>query len=130
MELVWQDYVARNIQELYEIRDYHHAATILANEFRSEFKDVCRVLSEFRITTADILAKGGNESAIPKNFSAILRAMPSYVNYYRCPNDGTEWVDCWSSMCNDRCPRCNAEIEPFRSDVVDVPLAHELTMLR
>jgi CRISPR-associated protein Csd2 len=73
--LVWQDYIPREVQNLYEIRDYHHSASILANEFRGEFKEVCKALSEFRITTADILAKGGNESAIPKKFSAILRPM-------------------------------------------------------
>ncbi|MFI5102053.1 MAG: hypothetical protein ACHP9V_01655 [Terriglobales bacterium] len=73
--LVWQDYVPREVQDLYEIRDFHHAATILAHEFRGEFQDVCSALKGFRITTADILAKGGNESAIPKKFSAILRPL-------------------------------------------------------
>jgi hypothetical protein len=73
--LVWQDYIPSGVQKQYEIRDYHHAATILAHEFPGEFKDVCRALTEFRITTADILAKGGNESAISKRFSAILRPL-------------------------------------------------------
>jgi len=73
--LVWKDYLPPDIQQLYEIRDYHHAATILAHEFQTEFQDVCKALSGFRITTADILAKGGNESAIPKKFSAILRPL-------------------------------------------------------
>jgi len=41
-----------------------------------------------------------------------------YKNYYRCPNDGTEWKDEWSCMCNDRCPECNAEIEPYDSKEV------------
>ena len=39
----------------------------------------------------------------------------TYRNFYRCPNDGTKWQDEWSCMCNDRCPKCNAEIEPYRS---------------
>jgi CRISPR-associated protein Csd2 len=73
--LVWQDHVPRELQNLDEIRDYHHAATILAHEFRGEFQDVCSALKGFRMTTADILAKGGNESAIPKKFSAILRPL-------------------------------------------------------
>jgi CRISPR-associated protein Csd2 len=73
--LVWQDSLPREVQSLYEIRDYHHAATILAHEFRGEFQDVCSASKEFRITTADIVAKGGNESAIPKKFSAILRPL-------------------------------------------------------
>jgi hypothetical protein len=39
-----------------------------------------------------------------------------FRNYYRCPYDGVEWQDNWSCMCNDRCPVCNAEIEPFNSE--------------
>jgi hypothetical protein len=36
-----------------------------------------------------------------------------YTNhYYHC---GVEWTDDWSCMCDDRCPVCNAEIEPFWS---------------
>jgi hypothetical protein len=54
--------------------------------------------------------------------------MPGFVNYYRCSNDGTEWADVWSCMCNDKCPSCNAEIEPYRSNDIDSPLAHELAM--
>ncbi len=39
-----------------------------------------------------------------------------FRNYYRCPNDGSVWQDTWSCMCNDKCPVCNAEIEPFDSE--------------
>jgi len=39
-----------------------------------------------------------------------------FRNYYRCPNDGTEWDDAWSCACNDKCPACNAEIEPYDSE--------------
>ena len=51
------------------------------------------------------------------------QAVTTYVNYYRhddCPlaNEPVEWVDMWSCMCNDRCPRCDAEIEPYHSKVV------------
>jgi hypothetical protein len=42
-----------------------------------------------------------------------------FRNYYRCPNDGTEWSDEWSCMCNDRCPLCNAEIEPYESEDIN-----------
>jgi hypothetical protein len=38
-----------------------------------------------------------------------------YINYYSCPC-GMRWVDKWSCMCNDRCPTCNKEIEPYRSE--------------
>jgi hypothetical protein len=39
-----------------------------------------------------------------------------YINYYRCPDDRTEWIMVWSCMCNDRCPTCRHEIEPYKSE--------------
>jgi hypothetical protein len=54
--------------------------------------------------------------------------MNTYLNYYRCPNDGSEWVDAWSSGCNDKCPLCQAEIQTYRSDEISIPLANELAM--
>jgi len=42
-----------------------------------------------------------------------------YRNYYRCPKCVTEWEGEWDCMCNDRCPRCGAEIEPYSSEEID-----------
>ena len=39
--------------------------------------------------------------------------------FYRCPNDGEEWEDYWSCACDDRCPKCNAEIEPYKYEEKD-----------
>lgn len=39
-----------------------------------------------------------------------------FVNFYRCPADGTTWADSWSATCNDRCPKCGREIEPYKSE--------------
>lgn len=52
----------------------------------------------------------------------------AYVNYYQCPKDEIEWADLWTCQCNDKCPVCNSEIEPLRSDEVNAPLAHEIAM--
>ena len=42
-----------------------------------------------------------------------------YINYYRCPFDGTEWADVWSCCCNDMCPKCGTkDIEPYKSEDV------------
>jgi hypothetical protein len=54
--------------------------------------------------------------------------MINYLNYYHCPNDGKEWVDLWSCMCNDKCPLCDAEIEPYRSEEIKAAPAHESSM--
>jgi hypothetical protein len=39
----------------------------------------------------------------------------NFENHYICPYDKTEWSDIADSMCNDRCPECNKEIQPTES---------------
>jgi len=42
-----------------------------------------------------------------------------YLNHYRCPYCQTEWEDEWDCACNDSCPHCNKEIEPYESSLID-----------
>ena len=37
------------------------------------------------------------------------------IHYEHC---GEEWTDYWSCACNDRCPKCNREIEPYHFEVL------------
>jgi len=39
--------------------------------------------------------------------------MAWYLKYYECSACGIKWTDEWSCTCNDRCPECRAEIEPY-----------------
>lgn len=39
-----------------------------------------------------------------------------FRNHYHCDDCDVEWQDDWSCMCNDRCPSCNKEIEPYESE--------------
>lgn len=73
--MIWQTHIPPNLPNLYEIHDYGHAAGILKSEFPTEFNDIIDALTKFRIKKADITAKGGNESNIPKALSAILRPL-------------------------------------------------------
>jgi hypothetical protein len=41
---------------------------------------------------------------------------PRYTNHYLCPTDRVRWDAHWSCMCNDRCPTCNAIVEPFATN--------------
>lgn len=41
--------------------------------------------------------------------------VPWFRNHYRCPC-GSEWQDEGDCTCNDRCPACNAEIVPCKSE--------------
>ena len=39
---------------------------------------------------------------------------------YVCPEDGTRWMMEWFCPCNDRCPTCDEDIEPFKvEDITD-----------
>lgn len=69
------DYLPAEFLELYEVHNYRHAAEVLATGCPEEFAELIGALSQFRITTADILAKGGNESQIPKRLSSLLRPL-------------------------------------------------------
>jgi hypothetical protein len=71
--MIWEEYIPKDISELYEVHDFKHAAAILKNEFPAEFSEICDVLRIFRFSEKDVLAGGGSESAIPKRFSSILR---------------------------------------------------------
>ncbi|OAI27954.1 hypothetical protein [Methylomonas koyamae] len=52
--------------------------------------------------------------ATPAEISAVR-----YLNQYRCPYCQTEWEDGWDCACNDRCPDCNKEIEPYESALIE-----------
>ena len=41
-----------------------------------------------------------------------------YLNLYEC-GCGCHWEDEWDCTCNDRCPNCNKEIEPYSSIELD-----------
>ena len=71
------DEVSRHINsevlELYDVYSYRHAAAIMKTSFPSELEEIEQALLDFKITIKDIATPGGNESIIPKKFSATLR---------------------------------------------------------
>jgi hypothetical protein len=36
-----------------------------------------------------------------------------YINHYFCSYCQLEWQDEWDCGCNEKCPDCNKEIEPY-----------------
>jgi hypothetical protein len=38
---------------------------------------------------------------------------PRCTNSYLCQQDNVRWDAKWSCVCNDRCPTCDALVEPF-----------------
>jgi hypothetical protein len=77
------DYIPDDIMELYEVHNYRHAAEVLATGCREEFEELVGALRKFRLATTDILAKGGNESQIPKRVASLLRPLRWYETRIR-----------------------------------------------
>lgn len=65
--------VPQEIHDLYEVHNFKHAAEVLQTSCSSEFEELCRALTAFRLSTEDLLAPGGNESRIPKKVASLLR---------------------------------------------------------
>ncbi|MHB8201695.1 MAG: BglII/BstYI family type II restriction endonuclease [Acidithiobacillus sp.] len=65
--------IPEDISQKYEIHNFRHAAEILGTSCESDFAEILNALHEFKITTADIMASGGNESNIPKIVSQLMR---------------------------------------------------------
>ncbi|MFO0967629.1 MAG: BglII/BstYI family type II restriction endonuclease [Gemmataceae bacterium] len=68
-------YVPRDIQDKFEVLNYRNAAQILFTAAPQEFEGLLGALRAFSLTIAEIRKRGGNESDIPKKFSAILRPL-------------------------------------------------------
>jgi hypothetical protein len=53
-----------------------------------------------------------------KKISSDISSKVEYKfrNFYECPDCKVKWQDEWDSMCNDRCPKCDKEIQPYASE--------------
>jgi hypothetical protein len=47
-----------------------------------------------------------------------------YLNHYDCDRCGTEWANCWSCMCDDKCPSCGVSVSPSNSEDLSRQLNH------
>ncbi|UYQ73463.1 restriction endonuclease [Pelagibacterium flavum] len=65
--------VPEDIRKKFDVVSYRNAAVILAESRKAEFEELLTFLRDFKITTTMIRTAGGNESDIPKLFSAGLR---------------------------------------------------------
>lgn len=66
-------YIPEDVRARYEVYSYRSAALILSQTHPIEFGEIMDALRAFKIDTGIIGEAGGNESKIPKLFSALLR---------------------------------------------------------
>ena len=60
------------LMERFEFHSYGHALEILIESFPLQWHDVCQALSQFKVSVDELVAAGGNETAIPKKFDDVL----------------------------------------------------------
>lgn len=65
-------YIKDSLLQKFEFHNYGHAIEILHEAFPEEWNNIQECLEKLSISTDDIMASGGNETAIPKKFDNIL----------------------------------------------------------
>ena len=67
-----KEYIRADLLEKFEFQNYGHALEILSEAFPEEWNDIQDCLMTLKITEGDLIAAGGNETAIPKKIDDVL----------------------------------------------------------
>lgn len=65
-------YIRNSLLDRFEFQSYGHALEILSEAFPTEWNEIQDCLEQLSISTEDLRAAGGNETAIPKKFDDVL----------------------------------------------------------
>jgi hypothetical protein len=71
----WFSLIPEDIHARYELYNFNHAAEILSQAYPAESAELMNALRRFSLSTSDIIAGGGSESAVPKALSAELHPL-------------------------------------------------------
>lgn len=74
---------------------------------------ICEDLYNYDFSNEDIASK-----LIIKYKTEDIPEENTMINYYECNDCNESWEDTHSCACNDKCPSCNKEIEPFTSEYI------------
>ena len=58
------DFLPEYIREQYEVHEWRHACAILKEDFPDEFKDICDMLTQFKLLKSSLVVGGKNKSQI------------------------------------------------------------------
>ena len=68
----YTQYIRNTLLDKFEFQNYGHALEILSEAFPTEWNDIQDCLEKLTISIDDLVAAGGNETAIPKKFDDVL----------------------------------------------------------
>lgn len=69
---MWTDRLPPFVRESYECHEWKHASAILSSDFPSEWKDLCDLLTTFRLRKSWIVTGGGNKSRLSDYIDRFL----------------------------------------------------------
>ena len=68
------DLIPDFIRDHYEVHEWKHACAILAQDFPAEWRDICALLTQFRLQKRWLTEGGGNKSPISTSIDSFLYA--------------------------------------------------------
>lgn len=68
----WEDTIPADLFKKYEMHNFNNAIQIMSSAYPDDFQQILSALSDFSFTLEDVIKSGGNESAIPKKYSALM----------------------------------------------------------
>lgn len=71
----WRRLIPDSLHSKYEFYNFNNAVEILHQAHHDEFGEIISALNAFSVVIDDIVKGGGNESAIPKKITSILRPL-------------------------------------------------------
>lgn len=116
------------IQQNYEVHEWKHACAILAQDFPAEWKDICDVLSQFRLLRSWLTVGGGRKSKISESIDSALYARGWQEKHFdteilidKTPTESpTHSVDCFKNRValeiewNNKDPFYDRDLNNFR----------------
>lgn len=118
----------RSIRDRFEIHEWRHASAILERDFHAEWKDVCDVLSRFRLCKSFLTAPGGHKSQVSEWIDSELykkgwvekQFNTSVVVDGKAVDSPTHSVDCYKNRValeiewNNKDPFFDRDLNNFR----------------
>jgi hypothetical protein len=64
--------VPRDIQDMYEVREWRNAVGVLTTACEGEWHDILAMLRQFKVFSSQILGGGGNKSKVARGLDRFL----------------------------------------------------------
>ena len=120
--------IPQNLNRLYEIHEWRHASAVLMKDFAEEWREICAVLSDFKLLKSRIVVPGGSKSLIAAAIDGPLTSLGWKERQFatairvdeRIEESPTHKVDCYKGKVgleiewNNKAPFFDRDLNNFR----------------